>query len=228
MPKNINSLIFLDFETGGLSAQTAAVTEVAAIAIKGDTLEKIDLVSTYVQPYYSDQYKYEQGALNATGITFEDMESGLPIKEVVDQLISLFAKADLYPRNKGAKPILVAHNSGFDKAFLIQIFTHCKKMKELEKLVYGKENFWGYFEPEMIDSVALAKMTWGNDEDMVNFKLGTCISKAGIDLNDAHRAINDTLALKDMCVKLIGKLRSEGATEEETTSAGRYRNHFQF
>ena len=44
MPK-INSLIILDFETGGLDCQNHAVTEVAAVAIKLDTLTTIDMVS---------------------------------------------------------------------------------------------------------------------------------------------------------------------------------------
>lgn len=225
MPKNINSLVYFDVETGGLDCKKCAVTEVAMVAIKGDTLEKIDLVSTFIKPY--GDYIYEPEALKYSGISTEDIESGGDVKEVVNEIISLFEKCNLYPRNKGSKPVLIAHNSAFDKGFLCQIFNYAGKMKELERLTYGNVDFWGNYQPEMMDSVLLSKMMWGNDEDMVNFKLGTCIAKAGLELNDAHKAINDTIAMKDMVVGFINKMRSKGDTIGEVIEKESFRKHFQ-
>jgi DNA polymerase III epsilon subunit-like protein len=226
MSKAINSFIFLDFETGGLDCRKHAVTELAAVAIKGDTLEKINLISTYVQPY--GDYSYEAEALKHTGISTEDIVGGLPVDEVVNEFINLLIKSDLTPRNKGSKPILVAHNSAFDKGFLIQIFSHCNKLKELEKYTFGNTDYYGNYQPEMLDSQHLAKMIWGADEEIANFKLGTCIAKAGIDLADAHRAINDTIALKDMIISFTLNLRSGLGNNEEVGTKHRYREHFQF
>jgi DNA polymerase-3 subunit alpha (Gram-positive type) len=223
MPK-INSFIFLDFETGGLDPRKHAITEVAAIAIKGDTLEKIDLISKFVKPY--GEYQYDDAALKATGITAEEIESGIEVKEVVSELINLFKKSDLY-NNKGTKPILIAHNSAFDKGFLIQIFNYCNKLKDLEKYTYGTTDFYSNYQPEMLDSIQLAKMMWGNDEEMTSYKLSNCLNKAGIDLLDAHKAINDTIALKDMFISFVSNMRS-GDNNNEIKSEYIFRNHFQF
>jgi hypothetical protein len=36
-------------------------------------------------------------------------------------------------------------------------------------------------------------MMWGADEEMTNYNLETCITKAGLEFPDAHRALNDVL-----------------------------------
>lgn len=221
-----NSFIFIDFETGGLNCRTHAVTEVAAIAVKGDTFEKIDLVSTYIKPY--GNYQYDKKALEVTGISFEDIENGIAVEKAVDELISLFKRSNLY-KGFGTQSILVAHNSKFDKGFLLQLFEHTKKIKELEKLVYGGEDYYGKWQPEFLDTIIFSKLAWQHDPEMMNFKLNTCISKAGIELPDAHKAINDTIGLKDLVVNLSNKLRSDNNTfAEELTENTRFRKYFQF
>lgn len=225
MPK-INSLVFIDFETGGLDPVKNAVTEVAAIAIKLDTLEKIDMVSEFIKPY--GEYTYEEEALKATGITQADIEGGLDVKEVVNMLLNLFKRADLYT-NKGAlRPIMVAHNSSFDKKFLQQIFHHCKKLDDLAKCTYGEKDFFGNYSPEFLDSITLSKLMYGADEDMVKYNLQSCITRAGVELNDAHRAINDTIALKDMVCSFIRKMRAEGSDITGEIKTTKFREHFQF
>jgi DNA polymerase III epsilon subunit-like protein len=236
MPK-INSFVFLDFETGGLDPRRHAIMEIAAIAIKGDTLEKIDLVSTYVKPYGKDEvtregkvereYGYDPEAMKSNGITFQDIEGGVNIQEAVNLVIELCKKADLYPGKGALRPIFFAHRSAFDKGFLVQMFEFAKKTKELAKYTYGEIDFYGNYQPEMIDTISFSKFVYGADEDMTNFKLQSCITKAGIELNDAHKAINDTIAMKDMIASFIGKLRSDGPTNE-VKAVNRFRDHFQF
>lgn len=224
MPK-INSLIFIDFETGGLDFNKHAVTEVAAVAIKLDTLEKIDLISEFIKPY--GDYQYDDQALKATGITFEDIDGGKDVKEVVMMIAELCKRADLYT-NKGAlRPIFVAHNSPFDKGFLMQIFSFCKKIPELQKHSYGEVDFFGNYQPEFMDSIILSKLIYGNDDDMVKYNLTSCVTRAGIELVDAHRAISDTMSLKDMVCSFIRKMRSEGSQEAATVKE-KFRKHFQF
>ena len=46
-------------------------------------------------------------------------------------------------------------------------------------------------------------------EDM-KFTLGSCCQKMGVDLTDAHNAMNDVTATKELFVRLIEDLRSEG------------------
>jgi DNA polymerase-3 subunit alpha (Gram-positive type) len=226
MAKAINSWVFLDFETGGLDPRKHAVTEVAMVAIKGDTLEKIDLMSTFIKPY--GDYQYDPEALKHTGITFSDIESGVSVEEAVSEMLVLLKKADLNPRNKGSKPLLVAYNSAFDKGFLLQLFDYTNKLGELEKVVFGKEDYYRNFQPEMVDGQFFTKAAYGADPDIANFKLGTCIEKAGIELPDAHKAINDTIALKDMFSTFFSKLRANGEVSTEAVTGKRFREHFQF
>lgn len=222
----INSFIFLDFETGGLDPKKNAVTEVAMVAVKGDTLEKIDLVSTFIKPY--GEYTYEDAALKHTGITMDDIEGGMPVEKAVEEIIELFKKADLHPKKKSTRNILIAQNSGFDKGFLIQLFHHTGKLKDLEKLTYGTTDFYGNYQPEMFDTIPFFKLAFGHDEEMNSYKLENCLEKAGIELPDAHKAVNDTIAMKDLVVLLTGKLRSEGGESSEAVAGTRFREHFQF
>jgi DNA polymerase III epsilon subunit-like protein len=226
MAKAINSWVFLDFETGGLDPKKHAVTEIAMFAIKGDTLDKVDLISTFIKPY--GEFIYDPEALKHTGISFSDIESGMDIHDAVNEMIALLGKCDFNPRNKGSKPILVAYNSAFDKGFMVQMFEFTKKMKDLEKLTFGNTDYYGNYQPEMLDGQFFTKAAFGADPDIPNYKLATCMEKAGIELPDAHRAINDTVAMKDMIVLFFNKLRSQGGQSSEVVSGKRFREHFQF
>lgn len=224
--KPVNSWVFLDCETGGLDCTKNAMTSIAMIAIKGDTLEKIDIVNTFVKPY--GDYTYEADALKYTGITMNDIGGGVDVHDLVDEMLELLRKADFSPRNKGSKPILVAYNSAFDKGFITQIFEYTKKMGELEKLTYGSKDFYGHYQPEFLDAIHFTKAAFGADSDIPNFKLGTCLEKAGIDLSDAHNAFQDTADMKDMLIKFFGKLRATGEGRGEVAAVNNFRKHFQF
>lgn len=236
MAKGINSLIFFDFETGGLDPRKNAITQLAAVAMKGDTLTNIDMMSVYVKPYGDfvganyiaepGKYYYEDEALKYTGTTYDELLGGVDLKETAGQFIELLAKANLYPKNKGSKPVLVAHNGEFDKGFAIQLCKEAGKLKELEKLTYGTTDFYGNYQPYVLDSIILSKMMWGHDEDMTSYKLGLCVAKAGIELTDGHIAINDTIGLKDMVNVMINKMRSEGEAGEAIVKNS-FRKHFQ-
>lgn len=221
----VNSFVFIDFETGGLDCNKSAITEVAMVAIKGDTLETIAEMNEFVKPY-DDTLEYSDAALKATGITWQEIESGLDIKEVSEKMLEVLRAANLY-NSAQYKPVLCAHNSPFDKGFFLQIMSRTKKLKEILKLTYGDTDFYGNYQPEFLDSITVAKMVWGDDELMTQYKLGACISKAGLDLADGHRAINDTRGLRDLMVSFIQNLRS-GMGESEAKKGTRIRDHFNF
>lgn len=198
--------VIFDFESGGFSAQKNPMTEIALLSIYGDTLQTItefDALATY----YDDNLVYEQEALNATHISHEMIKKGIPIKDVVNGVIKFFQESTVHSGAKH-KPILVGHNPQFDIPFLQQIFSKTKK--DLSKYIAGKEDFYGNFQPAYIDTIRQAQMLWGDDETMTSHKLIDCINKAGLELVDAHRAMNDVVATKDLLVYIINKMRQSG------------------
>lgn len=224
--KTVRPFCLLDFETGGLSNQKNAATEVGMLAIAGDTLREIGRYEAKIEYAYNPTLAYDERALTLTGISIEDLqENGVKITEVVDNMIALFEKANKASVGKFSKVVLVGHNFGFDVGFLQQIFTHCKK--DLSKYVMGKEDFYGKFQPEYIDTISLSWMKWQDDETMNDFKLGTVIEKSGLELPDAHRAMNDVVANKDLFVAFINDLRVDNSGMGLGRKL-RIREHFQF
>lgn len=198
--------IIFDFETGGFSANKNPMTELAALSIYGDTLETITQFEG-MATYYDDTLEYDQQALNATHISHEMIAKGEPLKDIVNRFCKFCTDSTVHSGAKH-KPILVGHNPKFDIPFLQQIFFKCKK--DMSKFLAGREDFYGNFQPDYIDTIREAQMLWGNDETMTAHKLIDCINKAGLELVDAHRAMNDVVATKDLLVYFINHTRNTG------------------
>jgi DNA polymerase III epsilon subunit-like protein len=218
-----NSIICLDFETGGLDAQKQAITQIAFISFEASTFKEINRYESYVSPY--GNYQYEDKALEMTGVTYEKIESGKDIRTVVKEISELFSEANTSGHTK--KPILLGHNIPFDISFLQQIFAFTKT--DLSKYFDGKKDFYGNFSPNYLDTLYMSKAMWANDESMQKFKLENCCSKAGVDLVDAHSALNDVVATKELFMYLINNMRSEASiSTSEDIKKTKFRTTFQF
>lgn len=221
----INPYIIIDFETGGFKAYTNAATEIACLCITGDTLQEIGRYESYIQPYL---YEYEQKALDYTGITLDKLKNhGKPLEIVVKELAAKFDEWKKQTSNSHTKkPILVGHNVKFDIPFLQQIFKEAKI--DLSKYLDGDLDFNKNFQPQYFDTLTLGKLTWGNDETMTHYKLSDCVEKAGIGIADAHKAMNDVEATKDLLICYANRIRNNsniGSTNVESETI-RFRNHF--
>lgn len=207
-PKKINSILCFDFETGGLDCKKNPITEFAGILLNGATLEEMVRYDNLVKPY-DNSLIYEAKAAELTGITREMCEKqGIPLKQLVDDIISLFEEGNSIT-GKFVKVILVAHNSPFDIPFLIEIFRRAGK--DLSKYVVGSFDSEGNFIPYQIDTIADCKRMWGDiTESDTKFTLEACCEKAGIQLYDAHRAINDTSSLADLYRYITTRMRTGG------------------
>lgn len=243
-PQKPNSFIVFDFETGGLDSNKNPATEIALIAIDGGAgLEEICRYQELIKPYNYDLL-YEEKAEKVSGITIELIEEeGKDLLEVVTKIIDLFQMANLHnPKNSsGLRPVLVGHNPVFDINFLQHIFeVYAKslplKKKEkplrgqdiLETLLKGNRDHFGNFNPEYINTWSLGKMWFGGDEELVNYQLGTIVEKAGVELSDAHRAMNDTVATADFLRAVIRNLRSGYGLGVGSNSFRAKREGFQF
>lgn len=214
--------LIYDWETGGFDPTKHAVAELAMIAVRADNFEEIGRISTLVAPY--GNFEYTEGALNENGIKLEEIIEGIDINLLVDQVIELATITKVNGRD--GKAVLVAHNSDFDRKFTQQIFEVAKKQKEMPKIFAGDYDYYGNFIPHSIDTIDLARILWHKNEDEIsNYKLGTCIQKAGLDLVGSHRAINDTVALRDLFWYIKQRMRSSNNNGSESQEK-RFREGF--
>lgn len=220
----IAPLIIFDFETGGLDCTKNPVTEFAGISLNLDTLEQIDSFECLFT-YYDAELNYDDDALKISGISHELISGGLELKDAISGITNFFEKSKIHGNGKGFLPILVGHNVQFDIGFLQQIFN--KSNKKLDKFIQGNNDYYGNFQPKSIDTMDLSKMSWGNNSEIPNYKLITCIENAGLELNDAHRAMNDVRGTVELIRNFIQKLRSNGQDIESELIKLNYReNHF--
>lgn len=240
-PQEANPYIIFDFETGGLSSNDNPVTEIAMIAIKGDhSLDEIARYSALVQPY-DDKLIYDERALKITNLSHELLiEEGILFDEMIDGVIKLLRTANKQnTRNSpGLRPVLVGHNVGFDINFLHHIFERkfpqdkmlkkSGKIKEtsFEALLHGRTDHFGNFQPSYVDTWSLSKMWFGGLKELPNFQLSTVVEKAGIEITDAHRAMNDVIATTELFRAVMRNLRSND--EDLTDQPRNKRKDFRF
>ena len=117
---------------------------------------------------------------NLTHITDELVKDAPTIEEVLPKFIE-FTKDS----------VLVAHNSSFDVGF-ISYFANELKLD---------------FHPYVIDTLTIAREIYTSVE---NHKLGTLAEFLGVELEGAHRAINDTRATAKVFIKMIEDLKNKG------------------
>ena len=118
-----------------------------------------------------------------THITDEMVKDAPKIKEVLPQFLEFTKDC-----------VLVAHNASFDVSFI----KHFAKE-------YGYE-----FHPYVVDTLTIAREIYPTFE---NHKLGTIAENLGIDLEGAHRAINDTRATAKVFLRMLQDAKEKGINE---------------
>ena len=205
MPK-VNPFIIFDFETGGLDSKKHAATEIAMLCIDGSTLEEVGRYESYFLPYLKE---YDKAALDYTGITMEKLKrEGKLLKDVVKEIVAwvkeMRAKLDCTSYTK--KPVLVGHNVVFDLSFLQSIFKDAKL--DPTTLFDGKKDYYNNYQYNTVDTIAESKKAWGDDDVMNSFNLTACVNKAGLEIVEAHKAMNDVVATKELLLVLINRMRN--------------------
>lgn len=230
----IYTAIGLDFETGGLDCTRSACTQIAAQAIRLDTLETFDRYVKYIAPYHkqelgaahrkviktkyelnqpAERMDYDQAALDYSNITMDMLiNMGADMKEVAADIIR-FVQNSTLSKGVQCKPILIGQNIGFDIGFLTQLMNYAGLTKEYEKVFAGKKDFYGNFQPTYLDTIQLARLTLGADSSMTSYKLEMIAQRLGVDLDDAHDADADVTATLDIIRVCTARMRnSEGGS----------------
>lgn len=199
--------VVYDLETTGLNEEKHAVIEIAMCVMDSKLKDVAEWESGIMQVY--DNREIQQQALDHNGITRKQIEEGRCSNEVVKEMISFIKSL----KTSKSKVILCGQNIiKFDNKHLENFLNfHGKKMET-------------YFNPDFyIDT-----MFWGRTKhlEIENNQLHTLCAAENIPLIDAHRALTDTRANKELVRAYIRNLRGEGisATKEKV----RPRTKFEF
>lgn len=226
-PQSPNDFIVLDTETGGLSSNKNPVTEIALISLDGGDLKKISEYQSLIGPY-DEELVYEQKALDVTGITLEMLEEeGMGIREVAEAVLHQFEIANVRKeKSPGLRPILVGHNMPFDISQLHHLMiwglkgTKLDPHKELERVLHGRIDHFGHFQPSYMDTWSIGKTWFQGDGELMDYKLATLVEKLGVDINNAHRAMNDVVSTAEVLRVYINNLRAGYVQNHQGGRAG--------
>lgn len=219
-----NNFIIFDFETGGFSPNKNAICSLAMIAIDGETLQDIAEFECFFKPY-DLSLLYDEAAEKITGLSQEILEeNGSTLKEIKEQLIKFFDIVSQSSVSKSYKPILVGHNPIFDIGFLQQLQKYTGFA--FEKFLDSKLDFHGNYVYTLLDTIQFAHLKYATDPYVKGFKLTECVEREGLDVFNAHSALDDVKATKELFKVFVKSLRfTEDQTIENIT---KFRTFFQF
>lgn len=217
-----SNIIVMDLETGGLITKTTGIppiTEIAMISLNYADLSDGIEYSSLVKPYVSLD-RYTQIALDTSHITIDMLEKGGKSPEVVlKECVSYLKKV-----GERKKPILCGHNlDAFDLPIIQKFFED-----------FG-EDITKYVETKFsIDTMWWSRFGMPSSP---NYTLGTCLQEKNIDILQAHRALSDTRATKELVRVFLQNLRGSGPLTTSTESVqsrpvvekqSSFRNTFKF
>ena len=194
-PSDYSDLIYFDFETTGLNPYHDEIIEYAFIQEESETYDLEDNDSyknnTYITDLVNPNKKFEKKISEITGIHPDHLEN----KNTIDKHISYIMNFINYDM-KYKTIYLVAHNcDNFDKLFLLEA---------IKKYNNSKTNL-EYKHIYFIDSLNLCKKLL---PDIKSYSLKNITKHFNINPG-THRAMSDTIALRELYHHLITQLSTE-------------------
>ncbi len=182
--------VWIDVETTGLfPSRQDIITMGYLFEMEGEILLERDLQLRPIKPE-----NIEAKALAINGMSEEEIMKFPPADEAYSLLVTdLRGYVDKY--NKFDKAIFAGFNARFDSDFVRALF---RKM--------GDKYFGSWFFPSPLDVMGtLVERMREERIDLVNHKLVTVCSHFGIDLKDAHTALADIRATRELYYKIKEK-----------------------
>lgn len=194
-PDDYSDLIYFDFETTGLNPYHDNIIEYAFIQEEAETYDLDDEDSykhnTFITDLVNPNKKFEKKITDITGIHPYELEDKHDIKTHIPNIMN-FINYDMNSKNI----YLVAHNcDSFDKLFLLEAI----------KKYNISNNHLEYKHIYFIDSLNLCKKLLPNTK---SYSLKNITKHFNIN-SGTHRAMSDTVALREVYHHLITQLATE-------------------
>ena len=167
------TFVCFDTETTGLKPDFEEITEIAAVKVRGG--EVLEEFQTYVNPHKP----IPENITELTGISDETVADAPELSEALPAFLE-FA---------GDLP-LVAHNAGFDMAFIRK---GCERLHIQQEFTY-------------IDTVEMSKILF---PEQARHRLDSMAKLLKVGPFDHHRASEDAAVLGRIFIKLIEKMKTE-------------------
>lgn len=172
------SFAVVDVETTGTDPQTDRIVQMAAVIVNARG-EVVDAFDTVVKPQNPSQYVH--GAQDIHGITQEDVEKGMPLREALQKLWSV---SDGH--------LFTAHNARFDIDFL-----HAESQRVgLDRKI-----------DTYIDTLELSRRT--DADRQRRHSLDALCHHYGIERTRSHEAKADATATAQLLFRLIDEVGVE-------------------
>ena len=184
--------MWIDTETTGIDASDSAAFQVACVLV--DNGQLICERCFFLNPL-SETIKYHEGAGSVHGYSEEQIKAFPPEKEEVPKIAAFFAEArELFEKDgsKTEKMIIAGYNVGFD-------IGHIKAL--LERNGYRLEDYF----INVIADVFLQVKKAGVQKALPYLpdrKLGTVAKHLGVSLENAHDALADIEATREVAKRL--------------------------
>lgn len=166
------SFAVVDCETTGVNPETDRILQVAAIIVNGEG-EVVDQFDTVVRPESPENYTH--GAEHIHGISKEQVENGMPLREALEKLWTI-----------SSGNVFTAHNARFDIGFLHAESERVGLSNRIETHV---------------DTLALARKT--DAEKTRRHTLDALCEHYGIEREKAHDAKADATATAELLIHLM-------------------------
>jgi len=213
--EKLNPLVIINFATSGIDeigqvhSSKCAVTQIAALAIKGDTLERIVTYDNLIQPYGSE-LEYQAQAAMLTDINRERcFNEGVSIEQALTDLRALFKEANIHDSVKH-KPIIVAHNFPFVRQFLVDIWKRAAGVSyHLSDYIDCDSDYKGNRVPNGIDTLELAKYAFPSSKSYALQAICNETGVAGDAIFPRNPSLNNIELIYSLLKKLFCKLRKQ-------------------
>ena len=186
-----SEIIYFDFETTGLNPYHESIIDYAFL------LEDDRDNQTYIESLVNPNKKFEKCITDITGIHPDDINHKDPIESHLDRIYRFIININTNQifHKTIPQPYLVAHNcDGFDKVFLLRLFENTKNT------IHKNVPLW-----QFIDTLPLAKKLLPN---LKSHSLKSLCLHYNIKPGN-HRALSDTVALKNVYHCLVKELASQ-------------------
>lgn len=182
-PEELNDLIYFDFETTGLNPYHDKIIEYAFIQEEPNESYDGDYKhNTYINDLINPKIKFDKKITDITGIHPEELENKDDIYSHLPNIMSFINYS-----MKTKEIYLVAHNcDSFDRLFLINAIKNYS-----EQIDYKHIKF--------IDTLNLCKILLPN---IKSYSLKNMTKHFNI-IPGEHRAMSDTIALRELYHKLV-------------------------